>query len=220
MRCWRCESTYEPEQTEDRFFCRDCGVIQPVEPGLSHFELLGFDAPACDGDALRERALILARRLHPDRFSTATEEERRISLVDSSAVHDAERCLADPERRARYWLELRDDGLSKGDKSVDPALAAELFEVQEMLADLRAGVRAGGRDAELVAAIDARRASLDERRRAAIDEAVALMDQWPSGDDAPARARLKERIAYAAYLGTVLRDIEDSESASWRESVA
>ena len=72
----------------------------------------------------------------------------------------------------------------------------------------------------MVAAIGARRASLDERRRAAIDEAVALMDQWPSGDDAPARARLKERIAYAAYLGTVLRDIEDSESASWRESVA
>ena len=48
----------------------------------------------------------LSRRLHPDRFARALENEKQWSLADTALLNDAYRTLKDPLRRTEYLLKL------------------------------------------------------------------------------------------------------------------
>ncbi len=197
--------------------------IQPIEPGLSHFEAFGFEAPACDVETLRERHRELSRRIHPDLFMTRSQEERRVSLIDVSAVNDAYRCLEDAMARARYWLEIAGNPLGKNNNRVDPALAAEIFEIQELAAELRAARDAGGAEAaELVSRLEGLRGELQDRVQGELGRAEQMMDEWPHDPEArrEALAALKETVSTASYLKTTVRDVRAALDDTWRESVA
>src|SRR5207244_305948 len=79
-----------------------------------------------------------SRAVHPGRFQTASRRERELSLAGSAAVNRAYRTLRDPVARGRYWLELHGARLGDGSPQVPPAIAAEVFETQEKLEELRA----------------------------------------------------------------------------------
>ena len=49
----------------------------------------------------------LSRKLHPDRFARAGENERQWSLADTALLNDAYRTLKDPLHRTEYLLKLR-----------------------------------------------------------------------------------------------------------------
>ena len=48
----------------------------------------------------------LSRKLHPDRFARALDNEKQWSLADTALLNDAYRTLKDPMRRTEYLLKL------------------------------------------------------------------------------------------------------------------
>lgn len=55
---------------------------------------------------LSQQYLQLQKQLHPDNFSTATEQEQRLALQKSTQVNDAYQILKDPILRAEAILSL------------------------------------------------------------------------------------------------------------------
>ncbi len=229
-KCWKCKEPMVLGSYLDRYFCSRCGSIVPLPAGTNHFEVFGFDAPACDLEQLRERHRELSRRLHPDFFMTADEQVRSASTINISAVNDAYRCLSDPMARAAYWLDISGSPLGKDNSSVDPELAAELFELQELAMQMRAAGESpsgrvaggagdsGGNSIRAAEALD----DLQSRFDAEITAAVALMDSWPqaAAERPGALYRLKKAISRASYMRTMIRNLKDSLEQRWQRSVA
>ena len=99
-----------------------------IDFSRNHFELFGLPArfdfdPAALDRAYRE----LQREIHPDRYATAGETERRLALQASARVNEAYRALKDPVVRAQYLLSLH--GIDAFHES-DTALSAEFLEQQ------------------------------------------------------------------------------------------
>ncbi|NIP72987.1 MAG: Fe-S protein assembly co-chaperone HscB [Gammaproteobacteria bacterium] len=109
--------------------------------GLSdnYFELFGlpvaFDvSPA----ALTERYRDLQQAVHPDRFASASDQERRLSMQRATRINEAYQALKDPLARARHLLELR--GVRWDDERetvVAPEFLMEQMELHEELAQAR-----------------------------------------------------------------------------------
>ena len=171
-------------------------------PEADHFAVL--DVPRrldLDLAELGARYHAAARLVHPDRHHAAGPAEQARSLAASAALNQAYRTLRDPVARGRYWLELHGDALGADNNRVPPELAALVFDVQEQLADLRAGQG----DAAIVAAS---RAVLADRLSTAIADLERGYAEHATAHDAAALAGLKRRLSEIAYLRTLLRDVD------------
>jgi molecular chaperone HscB len=104
----------------------------------NHFELLGLPvAYAIDAAALDRAYRELQGRVHPDRFATASEAERRVAMQWATLANEAYRTLRNPVDRARYLLGLR--GFETDEES-NTAMPAD-FLMQQM--EWREGVEEG-----------------------------------------------------------------------------
>lgn len=105
----------------------------------SYFELLGLPVSyEVDQERLSQRYRDLQRELHPDRFASGTDQERRISMQSSSHLNEAYSTLRDPLERARYMLEL--NGVDMGATcrtTQDPEFLMEQMELREELGNAR-----------------------------------------------------------------------------------
>ena len=110
-----------------------------VAPGKNHFELFGLPvAFDLDADDLASRYRELQRRVHPDKFANASDQERRLSLQMTAQVNEAFQTLKDPVRRGRYLLSLRGiDTDEETDTAMDPAFLMEQMEWRENLEEIR-----------------------------------------------------------------------------------
>src|SRR5580765_8487763 len=87
------------------FFLR---ISMPVNLNQNHFELFGLPTSfAVDTAALEARYHELQREVHPDRFASAPEAERRVSMQLATRVNEAYQSLKSPLKRAVYILQLR-----------------------------------------------------------------------------------------------------------------
>ena len=96
----------------------------------------------------------LSRKLHPDRFARAVENEKQWSLADTALLNDAYRTLKDPLRRTEYLLKLQ--GAEIGDEPrnakkkraarVPADLLEEVFELNMQLEEMRAARETGEAD--------------------------------------------------------------------------
>jgi hypothetical protein len=91
--CWSCSIGHN----DSTLFCPHCSKIQPP-PGGDYFSGLRFGAAAQPVDlaALEHEFHRLSRKVHPDRFARAGENERQWSLADTALLNDAYRTLKDP----------------------------------------------------------------------------------------------------------------------------
>ena len=105
----------------------------------NYFQL--FDLPvgfAVDPVRLVEHYRELQRVIHPDRFASASEQERRLSMQGATFLNEALETLRDPLKRAHYLLRLRGIDPDRGQgQPMDPAFLMEQMELREELADLR-----------------------------------------------------------------------------------
>jgi molecular chaperone HscB len=182
---------------------------------VNFFEM--FDLPrrlAIDGDELQRRFYALARRTHPDFHQAVPPAERATVEERAALVNAAYRMLRDPIARVDYLVRLEEGRSTKeGSESrpkAPPALLAEMFEIQEALAEAKAG-----------ALDDATRATLGEQRdrlreRYAAEEARLrgpLAARWDAASEAErpaALAALKDALAARAYLRTVIADLAEA----------
>jgi molecular chaperone HscB len=187
--------------------CPACTAVQAVPAGADLFRILGVPRRLhLDPVDLEARWHALSRAVHPDRFQTGTAEERRLSLEASAAVNRAYRMLRDPVSRGRYWLELHGVRLGDAGPQVPPALAAEVFEVQETLQALREA--AAGASAGLRADVERLRQDLAVRLDG-LRDAVAASYAEDDGETPAALEALRQRLTEIAYLRTLLGDVED-----------
>lgn len=80
----------------------------------------------------------LQRSVHPDRFASAGEQERRIAMQHATHINEGYQTLKNPLQRARYLLELR--GRTIDDQQTmqaDPAFLMQQMELREQLGEIR-----------------------------------------------------------------------------------
>jgi molecular chaperone HscB len=182
---------------------------------VNFFEV--FELPrrlAIDGDELQRRFYALARRTHPDFHQGAPPAERTAVEERAALVNAAYRTLRDPIARVDYLVRLEEGRSTKeGSESrpkAPPALLAEMFEIQEALAEARAGQL----DAAARRALRKQRERLIARRRD-VDVRLSgpLTAAWDTAvpDERPALLeQLKRGLAVRAYLKTVIDDLGEA----------
>ncbi len=106
----------------------------------NHFDLFGLPVSfVVDATALAERYRDLQRVVHPDRYASATEQEKRLSLQQATRVNEAFGVLKDPLQRATYLLSLHGVDTDPREATVtDAAFLMEQMELREELAEVRA----------------------------------------------------------------------------------
>ena len=100
--CWSCSVAHN----DVTLFCPHCSKIQPP-PGGDYFSVFGLEERLdLDLAALEHEFHRLSRKVHPDRFARAGDNERQWSLADTALLNDAYRTLKDPLHRTEYLLKL------------------------------------------------------------------------------------------------------------------
>jgi len=104
----------------------------------NHFELLGLPVSYTVDTAALDRAYReLQGKVHPDRFASASEAERRVAMQWAARANEAYRTLRQPIDRARYLLGL--NGFDTGEES-NTSMPPD-FLMQQM--EWREGVESG-----------------------------------------------------------------------------
>lgn len=145
--CWACKKRV----IETDLFCPDCHKIQPVN-NIDPFTLFGlptfFDI---DSEKISDIYFVRLRQLHPDRFVTKSEEEKKYALEQVSRLNDSYQILCNPAERAAYLIKIagwevpteENEKLSKEMMIQQFALRETLEEVKdvESLTNLKGKVR-------------------------------------------------------------------------------
>ncbi|MDO8704519.1 MAG: co-chaperone HscB [Sulfuricaulis sp.] len=171
-------------------------------PGKNHFELFGlpvtFDIDTGD---LAARYREVQRRVHPDKFANASDQDRRLSLQMTALINEAFQTLKDPVRRGRYLLSLR--GIDLGDETdtaMDPAFLMEQMELREKLDEVRRVDNPQTHLAELANRIEQRlQDGIEQFRR-------ALMEDTPETNK-----KARNAVREMQFLEKLRREIDNLE---------
>jgi len=170
--------------------------------GKNYFELFGlpvaFDVDVAD---LAGRYRELQRRFHPDRFASATDTERRLSLQMTAQLNAGYQTLRDVVARGRYLLSLQ--GVDTGedtDTAMDPAFLMEQMELRENLDE----ARGAGNRAERLGAL---RRQVDEL----FDARSADLRRQFSEATGEARRKARNLVREMQFLQKLAHEIEELE---------
>jgi molecular chaperone HscB len=170
--------------------------------GKNYFDL--FDLPATfdlDVADLAARYRELQRRFHPDRFASASEPERRLSVQLTAQVNAAFQTLKDPVARARYLLGLQ--GVDTGedtDTAMDTAFLMEQMELRESLAEAREAVDR-----------HARLENLRQRVDKDFEARSELLGTRFAENAEPARQQARNLVREMQFLQKLAREIDELE---------
>lgn len=166
-----------------------------VDFSQDYYELFALErGPRVETAPLAERYRELQRVLHPDRFASRPDAERRWSVQASSFVNEAYRTLTDPLARATYLLSLHGiDTDTETDTRMEAAFLMEQMEYRESLEEAE-------RAAEPLDALDRLRARLAERCAAIEAEFVKAADDadWAAAREQVRRWQFFDRLGREA----------------------
>jgi molecular chaperone HscB len=228
--CWSCSIGHN----DSTLFCPHCSKIQPP-PGGDFFQVFGLERKfQIDLPALEHEFHRLSRKVHPDRFARAGDNERQWSLADTALLNDAYRTLKEPLHRTEYLLKLEGAQIGeehagrelgearKGQKGQqDPSrvpadLLEEVFELNMQFEEMRMARKMGEEDPALQADLEKAKVRF-EGLLAAVDR--DLRDEWrtwDAGDVAARQAAQKTMVALLdrrRYLSNLFRDVTETLGA-------
>ncbi len=182
---------------------------------MDHFEVFGLPRRlAIDTAELQRKFYELSRRHHPDFHQTAPPEEQARELEASARLNAAYRALRDPILRVEYLVRLEEGRDTKEGATVKPKappeLLEEMFEIQEALAEAKAGGLEGAGRAVLVAQRDRLTARLRDEEARLVGPLSQHWDASPPAARQRGLAAMKESLAIRAYLRTVIDDLTDA----------
>ena len=143
----------------------------------NHFEL--FNLPArfdVDATALDAAYRDVQGQVHPDRFVNAGDAEKRVAMQWATRANEAYQTLKNPQKRARYLVELNGVDLQTESNTAMPMdFLMQQMEWREALGDARAAKDEAALDALDEQVKSARKAQLLEvgRQLDALDYAAA-----------------------------------------------
>ena len=213
--CWSCSANLRQAE----LFCSACGRVQPLPAEVNYFEVfalprkLRLDAVALERDFYR-----LSRRLHPDVYARASQQEQECSLTNSSLLNDAYRTLKDPVKRTEYLLKLEgilteEQGGAKKDDRVPADLLEEVFELNMQLDEMRMNRMMGEDDPQLQKDLQAAKSNFDGQFKATDVNLEKLWDKWDAGIDAADEAvqqSAKEEMAALLDRRRYIRNLVNS----------
>jgi molecular chaperone HscB len=219
--CWSCTIPHDPSA----LFCPACGKIQPP-PSASYFQVFGLEPRfQIDLSALEAEFHRLSRKVHPDRFARAGENERQWSLADTALLNDAYRTLKDPLQRTEYLLKLSGAEIgeehagrnrtehSQADPSRVPAdLLEEVFELNMQLEEMRMARKMGETDPQLQADLTQAKGKFESLLGAVDDDLSVQANAWDAGNATARQAAQAAMIALLdrrRYLGNLVRDVTE-----------
>jgi molecular chaperone HscB len=222
--CWSCSVAHN----ESTLFCPHCSKIQPASAGdyFSVFELV----PKLELDlgALEHQFHKLSRKLHPDRFARAAENEKQWSLADTALLNDAYRTLKDPIRRTEYLLKLHGAEIGEehagkerrkhemGASRVPADLLEEAFDLNMQLEEMRMARKTGETDEELQRSLEQAKRKFDGLLDDVDSRLRTEWQVWDSGD-AGVRAESQKRMVALLdrrrYLSNLVRDVTETLGA-------
>jgi molecular chaperone HscB len=213
--CWSCSTS--PRAAE--LFCASCGRIQPLSADINYFEV--FNLPKklkLDATALEREFYRLSRRLHPDVYARASQQEQEWSLANSSLLNDAYRTLKDPVRRTEYLLKLEgivspDEGGAKKEDRVPADLLEEVFELNMQLDEMRMNRQMGEEDPQLEKDLQSAKANFDAQLKATDTTIVGLWEKWDLGidrSDETIKTAAKEELAALLDRRRYIRNLVNS----------
>ena len=180
--------------------------MQAAFPG-NHFELfqlpVGFDI---DLGALTARYRDLQRSVHPDRFASAPDRDRRTSMQAATQLNDAFQTLKDPMRRARYMLELAGVHMDDQDTAMEPEFLMEQMELREALDEAK-------HSESPEASINRLMVTVGRLQSGIIDQ---INEQFARGDDRSLEvvAVSVRKLQFLTRLREEIEELEDELSAS------
>src|ERR1700691_3193585 len=221
--CWSCGTMRAVH------FCNACGKVQPPVP-VDYFTFFGFPRKLnLDTAALEKEFYALSRKLHPDVFGQADDQERAWSLEQSSMLNDAHRTLKDPIKRTEYLLRLEGIELEEQSKQatekaratgelkkqvVPPDLLEEVFELNMHLEELRTQKKMGEDDPALLEEIGKAKLSLEEKYDALFNELKSEWEKWDTAVDrgteeglTQIRDRMVDVLNRRNYIRNLVRDV-------------
>ncbi|PKF50876.1 co-chaperone HscB [Enterovibrio nigricans] len=105
---------------------------------MNHFELFGLSCQfELDGSSLSSQYRELQRRFHPDKFATASEQDKLLAVQKAAQINDAYQTLNEPVRRAEYMLSLNGIELRDEQQTMqNPVFLMQQMELREELEDI------------------------------------------------------------------------------------
>lgn len=218
--CWSCSVA----RNDATLFCPHCSKIQPP-PGGDFFTVFGLKPRLnLDLTELEHEFHRLSRKLHPDRFARAGENEREWSLADTALLNDAYRTLKDPIHRTEYLLKLHGaeigeehagkDRKGQKDTSRVPAdLLEEVFDLNMQLEEMRMARKIGEEDPALQASLEQAKRKFDGLLDEVDDDLRAEWQKWDTGDAGVRAAAQKTMVALLdrrRYLSNLVRDVTET----------
>ena len=103
------------------------------------FEL--FELPVSydvDFDQIQQFYMALQKQVHPDKFANGSDQEKRLSMQQTSWINEAQTTLKDPVLRAIYLLNLKDADFSlENETTMDAAFLMQQLEMRERLENIK-----------------------------------------------------------------------------------
>jgi len=173
-----------------------------IDFSRDYFALFGLPARYRFDPVDLDRAYrALQSEIHPDRYASAGESERRLALQSSARVNEAYRALKDPVGRAQYLLSLRGiDALAETNTALPQEFLERELERREALADAHAARDQGRLDA-LLRDVRSDAATLESSLATALDA-----EEWDAGRDTVRELRFLSKVA--ADIEAALVDVE------------
>jgi len=218
--CWSCSVAHN----DATLFCPHCSKIQPP-PGGDYFSVFGLVSRLdLDLSELEHEFHRLSRKLHPDRFARAHENEKQWSLADTALLNDAYRTLKDPIRRTEYLLKLHGAeigeehaGKDRKDPSRVPAdLLEEAFDLNMQLEEMGMAKKMGDTDAELQLSLEQAKRKFDGLLDDVDRDLRVEWQVWDAGDAGKRAASQKKMVALLdrrRYISNLVRDVTETLGA-------
>jgi molecular chaperone HscB len=218
--CWSCGSALAACKP----FCDACGKVQPTAANVNYFDV--FDLPkklALDTSALERAFYKLSRKLHPDVYARASEQEQQWSLEQTSLLNDAYRTLKHPITRTEYLLKLEgveieqdkasENGAQK-ESRMPPDLLEEVFELNMQLEEMRMNQKMGEDDPQLRGDLEKAKAQFEGQMTESDAQLQALWSKWDAAVDAEdtaaqndAKDKLVALLDRRRYVRNLVRDV-------------
>jgi len=103
------------------------------------FEL--FDLPVSyqvDMQKIQQQYMELQKQVHPDKFASASDQEKRISMQQTSWINEAKTTLKNPVLRAIYLLELKGIDINLANETtMDAVFLMQQIEMREQLENIQ-----------------------------------------------------------------------------------
>jgi molecular chaperone HscB len=105
----------------------------------NYFEIFALDvSSSVDMSQLKQKNQALQQQVHPDRFASGSDADKREAMQKTSLVNQAYNTLKEPASRLQYMLSLKGIDMSaETDTTMDGAFLMEQMELREAIAEVR-----------------------------------------------------------------------------------